>query len=90
MTLDCAGHYDLTELTRRLPRVVECNLLPLPYVPLREEADPGQVGVQAVDPNVENAEVWVTGVVNKMGHIPEIGCIHRIGTVLPQVEVQVK
>ena len=70
--------------------VVECNLLAPGDVPGRVEAEPGQVGVQAVDPDVEDVEVRLAGVVDEVGHVAEQSRVHGVGVVVPEVEVEVE
>jgi len=69
--------------------VVEGDLLSFRDVPGREEGQPRQVGVQAVDPDVVDRQVRFARVVDEVSHVAEVGGVDGVGIVLV-VEVQVE
>ena len=70
--------------------VVKRQLFSLDNVTQCKHAKFGHIGVQAVDPNVENGQVGVTRVIDEMGNVAIISSIDGINIFIPTIEIQVK
>ena len=81
----------LTVVLRALLLVIKRHRLALDDVPPGEETEPRQVGVQAIDPHVEDGEIGVARVVDEVGHVAVEGGVHGVGVALgASVEVEVE
>ena len=62
--------------------VIKSDLFAPRNVSCRKEAEPGQVGVEAVDPDVEDGQVGFARVVDEVSHVAEQGRVHCVRVVV--------
>jgi hypothetical protein len=86
MQAQCAG---FTTFLSSALAIIEGELLPFDNVPQSKEAESGQVGIETIDPDVEDGEVRVARVIDEMSHVAVVGGVHSVGIILA-VEIQVE
>ena len=85
------GHHTRRVLSRGILTIVEGDLLTLLDLPLCKKRQLRHVRIQVVNEHVEDVEVGVTTVVNKMGQVTIEGRVHGVHVVLPaRVKVEVE
>ncbi len=60
-------------------------------IPESEQSQFGQVQVETIDPDSEDGQIWITGMIDKMRYIPILGCVNSVRALfITFIEVKVE